>query len=59
MRWKTISRRAQTHILAKDVKLAPEMAAAAGYAAPLGDAALARSRETMRRVGPGSMTPQC
>ena len=54
-----VAPRAQMHILAKDMHLATEMAPAAGYAAPLRDAALARLRETMRRVDPSSVTPQC
>lgn len=41
--------RAYAHILTKDMTLATGMAAAAGYATPLGDAALERFRETLRR----------
>jgi putative dehydrogenase len=41
--------RAYAHILTKDMTLATAMAAAAGYATPLGDAALERFRETLRR----------
>jgi 3-hydroxyisobutyrate dehydrogenase len=41
--------RAHAHILTKDVTLATGMAAAADYPTPLGDAALAQFRETLRR----------
>lgn len=41
--------RAYAHILTKDVTLATGMAAAADYPTPLGDAALAQFRETLRR----------
>jgi 3-hydroxyisobutyrate dehydrogenase len=41
--------RAYSHILTKDMTLATGMAAAAGYPTPLGDAALERFRETLRR----------
>ena len=41
--------RAAAHILTKDMTLATGMAASAGYATPLGDAALARFRETLAR----------
>jgi 3-hydroxyisobutyrate dehydrogenase len=41
--------RAYAHILNKDVTLATGMAAAADYPTPLGDAALAQFRETLRR----------
>jgi len=41
--------RAYAHILTKDMTLATGMAAAAGYPTPLGDAALERFRETLRR----------
>lgn len=41
--------RAYAHILTKDMTLATAMAAAAGYPTPLGDAALERFRETLRR----------
>lgn len=41
--------RAHAHILTKDMTLATGMAAAAGYATPLGDAALGQFRETLRR----------
>ena len=39
--------RAATHILTKDMMLATGMAASAGYATPLGDAALARYRQAI------------
>lgn len=41
--------RAAAHILTKDMTLATGMAAAAHYATPLGDAALARFQETLTR----------
>lgn len=41
--------RAFAHILTKDVTLATGMAHAAGYATPLGDAALQKYRETLER----------
>ena len=41
--------RAATHILTKDMTLATGMAASAGYATPLGDAALARYRQAIAR----------
>ena len=41
--------RAYAHILTKDMTLATGMAAAAGHATPLGNAALERFRETLRR----------
>ncbi|MBK4738853.1 NAD(P)-dependent oxidoreductase [Noviherbaspirillum pedocola] len=41
--------RAFAHILTKDVTLATGMAHAAGYATPLGDAALRKYRETLER----------
>jgi 3-hydroxyisobutyrate dehydrogenase len=41
--------RAYAHILTKDMTLATGMAAAADYPTPLGDAALERFRETLRR----------
>ena len=41
--------RAAAHILTKDMTLATALAAAAGHATPLGDAALAKFRETIER----------
>ncbi len=41
--------RAAAHILTKDVGLATALAASVGHATPLGDAALARLRETVAR----------
>ena len=41
--------RAAAHILTKDMTLATAMAAVAGYATPLGEAALARYRQTIER----------
>jgi 3-hydroxyisobutyrate dehydrogenase len=41
--------RAYAHILTKDVTLATGMAQAADYATPLGDAALAKFKETLQR----------
>ena len=41
--------RAAAHILTKDMTLATALAAAAGHATPLGDAALAKFRETLAR----------
>ena len=41
--------RAAAHILTKDIGLATALAASVGHATPLGDAALARFRETVER----------